>query len=407
MAIFGIVLLVLVAILLSDRRQNINLRVVGTTLLLQMTIAVFVFFVPFGQASLGFVAGLVQSVIDFSNTGIAFIFGGLTSESIGFVFAIQVLPVIIFFSSLMSLLYHLKVMQLIVRGLGKVLHLLLGTGRVESLCAAANIFFDQSQSPLVVRPYLKDLTESQFFAVMACGLASISGSILAGYASIGIRLDYLVTASFMAAPGGLLMAKLIVPEKPGARDDAPLTEQIGMPGTQASNVVEAVANGALDGLRLAASIGGMLLAFIALIAMLNGVVGSAGEVFGVDDLTVDSIFGYLFAPVVYLLGIPWSEAATAGNLIGQKLVLNEFVAFIGLAEVQEDLSPRSLATVTFALCGFANFASVAILMGGLGSLVPERKPDIARRALKVVAAGTLSNLMSAAIVNLVLTLQGV
>ena len=405
MALLGILLLLLLAVLLSDNWRAINLRVAIPAFLLQACIALLVFFVPLGQSALKFASEVVHAVIHFSGEGIDFVFGGLAGDSIGFVFAIKVLPVIIFFSSLMSILYYLKIMQWVVKIIGSGLSKLLGTGPVESLCAAANIFFDQSQSPLAVKPYLKSLNESEFFAVMVCGLASISGAILAGYASIGIRLDYLVTASFMAAPGGLLMANLIVPDTKKRPSDTNFLDVQVQEEPSATNIIEAATNGALNGLKLAVSIGALLIAFVALIALVNSVVSELGALLGFSNVSIDVLLGHLFSPIMYLLGIPWEEASMSGNLIGQKLILNEFIAFISLAEIQDQLSPQSVAITTFALCGFANFASVAILMGGLGSLVPERKPEISRRALKVVVAGTLSNLMSAAIVSAIFFIQ--
>lgn len=403
--LIGIAVLLLIAFLLSNRKKSINLRVVGAAFGLQIFFAVFVLYVPFGQAVLASLANGVSAVLGYAKAGTEFIFGGFTSDSFGFVFLIQVLPVIIFVSALMSVLYYLRIMPLLVKLFGGAVSKLVGTTPVESLCAAANIFFDQSQSPLVVRPYIDRMSDTQFFTVMVCGLSSISGAILGGYASMGISLDFLIAAAFMAAPGGLLMAKIIMPDDPSVErnDDIDLSSVDNM-GEPAINVVEAAANGALDGIKLASAIGGTLLAFVALIALMNGIVGGVGDMFGISALSLDSIIGGLFAPFMYLLGIPWEEASIAGNMVGQKLILNEFVAFANLAQIQNTLSEHTVSVVTFALCGFANFSALAILLGGLGSIAPTKKHLIASFGLKAVAAGTLSNLMSAALASVLIGL---
>jgi len=403
--LLGVAVILLIAYAFSNRKKDINLRVVGAAFGLQLFFAVFVLYIPFGITVLGGLAEGVSAVLGFSKAGTDFIFGGFTSDSFGFVFLIQVLPVIIFVSALMSVLYYLRIMPLLVKLFGGAVSKIIGTTPVESLCAAANIFFDQSQSPLVVRPYIDRMSDTQFFTVMVCGLSSISGAILGGYASMGISLDFLIAAAFMAAPGGLLMAKIMMPDDPTAeRNDEIDLSSVDNMGDPAVNVVEAAANGALDGVKLASAIGGTLLAFVALIALMNGIVGGVGEIFGISGLSMDSILGTIFAPFMYLLGIPWEEAATAGNMVGQKLILNEFVAFANLAEIQSTLSDHTVSVVTFALCGFANFSALAILLGGLGSIAPSKKHLIASFGLRAVAAGTLSNLMSAALASILIGL---
>jgi len=403
--LLGVAVLLLIAFLLSNRKKSINLRVVGAAFGLQLFFAVFVLYIPFGQSILASLANGVSAVLGFAKAGTDFIFGGFTSDAFGFVFLIQVLPVIIFVSALMSVLYYLRIMPLLVKLFGGAVSKLVGTTPVESLCAAANIFFDQSQSPLVVRPYIERMSDTQFFTVMVCGLSSISGAILGGYASMGISLDFLIAAAFMAAPGGLLMAKIIMPDDPNLdrNDDIDLSSVDNM-GEPAINVVEAAANGALDGVKLASAIGGTLLAFVALIALMNGIVGGIGDMLGLTGLSLDALIGNLFAPFMYLLGIPWEEAAIAGNMVGQKLILNEFVAFSNLAQIQSTLSDHTVSVVTFALCGFANFSALAILLGGLGSIAPSKKHLIASFGLKAVAAGTLSNLMSASLASILIGL---
>jgi CNT family concentrative nucleoside transporter len=284
-----------------------------------------------------------------------------------------------------------------VRLLGGGLARLLGTSRAESLSASANIFVGQTEAPLTVRPYVAKMTQSELFAVMVGGLASVAGSVLAGYAQLGVSLEYLLAASFMAAPAGLLMAKLVMPET-----EVPLKQGEGDVEDEArpANVIDAAARGASDGLGLALNVGAMLLAFVGLIALLNGLLGAIGGFLGVPQLSFEMLLGYLFAPLAFVIGVPWADAALAGNFIGQKLVVNEFVAFVAFQEVIGDLGVRTEAIVTFALTGFANFGSLAILLGGLGGIAPTRRSDIARLGLRAVAAATLANLMSATIAGL-------
>jgi CNT family concentrative nucleoside transporter len=275
------------------------------------------------------------------------------------------------------------------------------------MSAAANVFVGQTEAPLVVKPYIRKMTRSELFAVMSGGLASVAGAVLAGYASLGIDLNYLVAASFMAAPGGLLMAKLLVPETETPHDHTQdVTEEDEFKEDHPVNVIDAAALGASSGLMLAANVGGMLIAFIALIALINIIFGAVGGIFGYGDLTLQQILGYLFSPIAYLIGIPWEEAVKAGSFLGQKLVVNEFVAYIDFVAVKDSMSTHSQAIITVALCGFANLSSMAILLGGLGVMAPSRRPDIARLGLKAVMAGTLSNFMSATLVGLFLVISG-
>jgi len=415
MGLSGIVSLIIIAILFSSNRKAINLRTVGGAFVLQALIPAIVIFTDSGAAILGGMSSAVQTVIDSANAGVSFLFGGLVSGKMfevfgggGFVFAFKVLPIIIFFASLMAVLYYLGIMQFIVKIFGGALQKLLGTSRTESLSAAANVFVGQTEAPLVVKPYIKSMTRSELFAVMAGGLASVAGSVLAGYASLGVSLDYLIAASFMAAPGGLLMAKLLEPETEKQTDnDTQLTkeEALAEQEDQPVNVIDAAASGASSGLHLALNVGAMLIAFIALIALINGMLGAVGGAFGLEALTLQQILGYLFSPIAFLIGVPWSEAMQAGSLLGQKLVVNEFVAYIDFVGIKETLSENTQVIITVALCGFANLSSMAILLGGLGVLSPSRRPDIARMGLKAVLAGTLSNFMSAALVGIFFALS--
>lgn len=400
--LLGIVALFAIAAAISTNRRAINLRVVGAAFALQAVIAAFVIYSDVGRALIVAMSGGVQKVMNYSQEGIRFIFGGLATEPGLFSFAVNVLPIIIFFSSLMAVLYHLRIMQLVVKVIGGGLQWIIGTKAIESMNAAANIFIGQTEAPLVVRPYLSRLSDPQMFAVMTSGVASVAGTVLLAYSQMGAKLEYLLAASFMAAPGGLLMAKLIMPDEPGDRGADANDLQMGK--SPHENVLLAAAVGASDGLRLAVNIGAMLIAFVALIALFNGVVGSIAGLFGIEGLTLQKILGWMFAPVMYLVSVPWAEAEAAGALFGEKLILNEFVAYSNLNEYLSDASERTRAIVTFALCGFANVSSIAILLGGLGVLVPEKKDLIARFGVRAVAAGSLSNLMSAALAGLFLTL---
>ncbi|WP_102296754.1 NupC/NupG family nucleoside CNT transporter [Vibrio cyclitrophicus] len=397
-SLLGIITILVAAWLLSTDRKNIPLRTVSLAFLLQVTFALLVLYVPMGKEVLNAVTGAVSSLINYGQEGINFLFGGLTNN--GFVFAINVLGIIIFFSALISGLYHIGFMPKVINLIGGALQKFLGTGRAESLSATANIFVGMIEAPLVVKPYLKHMTDSQLFAVMVCGLASVAGGTLVGYASLGVDLNYLIAAAFMSAPAGLLMAKILVP---GNADEAQENIESDVEIPRATNVVEAMADGAMSGLRIAVAVGATLLAFISVIAMLNGLLGMAGDWFGVN-LSFELILGYVFAPVAWLIGVPWSEAVVAGSLIGNKIVVNEFVAFIQLMDVKDALSEHSQAIVTFALCGFANISTMAILIGGLGSLVPERRSFISQYGFKAICAGVLANLMSAAIAGVVLSL---
>lgn len=414
MALVGVAALILIAVIFSSDRKAIRLRTVGGAFALQAAIGAFVILTSSGAGILQTISNGVQAVIDSANAGIAFLFGGLVSDKMfevfgggGFVFAFKVLPIIIFFASLMAALYYMGVMQLVIKIFGGALQKMLGTSRTESMSAAANVFVGQTEAPLVVKPYIRKMTQSELFAVMSGGLASVAGAVLAGYASLGIDLNYLVAASFMAAPGGLLMAKLLVPETETPHDHTQdVSEEDEFKEDHPVNVIDAAALGASSGLMLAANVGGMLIAFIALIALINIIFGAVGGIFGYGDLTLQQILGYLFSPIAYLIGIPWEEAVKAGSFLGQKLVVNEFVAYIDFVAVKESMSEHSQAIITVALCGFANLSSMAILLGGLGVMAPSRRPDIARLGLKAVMAGTLSNFMSATLVGLFLVISG-
>ena len=403
MSIVGMFVLLAIAYLLSTDRNAINRRTVMTAFAAQAGIAGLIMFVPQGGDVLDVVVKGVQHVIDYGNDGIDFVFGADTRRTLGFTIALNVLPVIVFFSALMSVLYYFGVMQRIIAIVGGWLHKLLETSHAESMSAVSNIFIGHTEAPLVVRPYLAGMTQSELFAVMTGGCATIAGAVMAAYASMGVDLKYLITASFMAAPGGLLMAKMLMPETQHRDVSFDPEESGGL--EKPVNIFDAIGSGAATGLTLALNVGAMLLAFVALIGLLNGLLGGIGGWFGVEDLTLQGILGMLFAPIAFAIGIPWHEALQAGSLIGQKIVITEFYAYISFIEIKETLSEHTQIVITFALCGFTNFTSIAILLGGLGSIVPSRRKDVARLGLRAVIGGTLANLMSAALAGLFFSLQ--
>lgn len=399
----GVGAILLIAVIFSNNRLAINPRIVLCAFTMQAAMAWFALATPVGAAVISAMSAGVTNVLGYANAGISLLFGPIAdSKSFGVVFAFQVLPIVVFFSSLMSVLYHLRVMQFIVAGVGGFLRFVIGTRPVESLNAAANIFVGQTEAPLSVKPYLDRITSPQLFAIMVSGLASVAGSVLAAYAQIGIDLNYLLAASFMSAPGGLLMAKIIIPDGREKGDSELNFLAIIKERSPHANVIMAAAIGAKDGLALALNIGAMLLAFTGLIALLNGLLGALGEVIDVDGLSAQMILGWAFAPLMALLNIPWSDAVAAGGIFGEKVILNEFFAYFSLVRETANLDARTVAVLTFALCGFANISSIAILLGGLGSLMPERMGEIARFGVRAVLAGSLSNLMSAALASLIL-----
>ncbi|MDH7640075.1 NupC/NupG family nucleoside CNT transporter [Sphingomonas oryzagri] len=405
--IAGIVVILLIAYAFSADRRAIRPRVVGAAFALQAAIAVLVLYVPAGRWVLEQMSGGVSDLLGYANAGTQFLFGKLATDPLGQMFAIQALPVIIFFAALVSILYHVGIMQLVVRWIGGGIEKVIGVSKVESLCAAANIFVGQSESPLVIRPYLAGLSQAQVFAVMTSGMAGVAGTILAAYASMGIKIDYLLAASFMSAPGGLLMAKIIMPDPRTAAemdiaDEDVVIAEATHDEEKPANIIMAAAQGAQTGVRLAVAVGAMVLAFVALVALANGLLTGVGHWFGIEDLTFQRLLGYAFAPVMFLLNVPWHEAGIAGGLFGEKIVLNEFVAYISLGK-DTQLSPHTVAVVTFALCGFANFSSIAIQMAVTGNLAPNQRPTIAKLGLRALLSGSLANLMSAAFAGLLLS----
>ena len=407
----GIALILLIAFLLSSDRKSIRPRVVLAAFALQAGFAALVLVTPWGRAVIGAMSRGVSNLLGYAQAGIDFLFGNLAKPELGgFSFAISALPVIIFFASIVSILYYLGIMQLIIRWIGGGLQWITGISKVESLGSAANIFVGQSESPLVIRPYLAAMTPAQIFTIMSVGMAGVAGTILLAYAAMfgpakDFYLPYLLAASFMSAPGGILMAKIIMPDEPGKLGlDPEIEGEITFGEEKPANVIMAAAEGAQTGVRLAVAVGAMVLAFVALVALANGILGGIGGWFGRPDISFQMILGNVFAPVFWLLGAPdWPEALRAGSFFGTKVVLNEFVGFIDLGKAT-DISDYTKAIVTFALCGFANFSSIAIQMAVTGGLAPNQRPVIAKLGLKALAAGSLSNLMSAALAGLFLSL---
>jgi CNT family concentrative nucleoside transporter len=432
--LIGVVVILAIAFLLSSGRKRIRLRVVGPAFALQVAIAALVLATPWGAAGIQALADGVAALLSYADTGTEFLFGASEANPLANTFALGALPVIIFFAALVSILYHWGIMQQVVRWVGGAIGFVTGISKVESLGAAANIFVGQSESPLVVRPYLAALPPSRLFTLMTVGMAGVAGTILAAYAGLlgDDYLPFLLAAAFMSAPGGILMAKIIMPddgplpdgedqvivlpqgrisaEGPAAITEGEKPHEVAAAESlegdhKAANVIEAAAQGAQTGVKLAVAVGAMVLAFVALVALANGLLGWAGGLFGYPQLSFQGVLGALFAPVMFLLGIPWSEAQVAGGLFGTKIVLNEFVAFIDLGAMEAGaISERTRAIVTFALCGFANFSSIAIQMAVTGGLAPNQRPVIARLGLKALAAGSLANLMSAALAGLFLAL---
>ncbi|WP_374408369.1 NupC/NupG family nucleoside CNT transporter [Pelagerythrobacter sp.] len=428
-SLIGIVAILALAFLLSTGKRRIRLRVVASAFALQALIAFIVLRTPWGVAGIRGMSNGVSALLSYANEGTEFLFGA--DNPLANTFALGALPVIVFFAALVSILYYLGIMQRVVRWVGGAIGWVTGISRVESLGAAANIFVGQSESPLVVRPYLAALAPSRLFTLMTVGMAGVAGTILAAYAGLLGQdyLPFLLAAAFMSAPGGILMAKIVMPDEAEASPEA--EGQIALPqsrissegpaslveggkahevavaetfedGQRPANVIEAAAQGAQTGVKLAVAVGAMVLAFVALVALANGLLGWLGGLFAYPELSFQQILGWVFAPIMYLIGIAdWSQAQIAGGLFGTKIVLNEFVAFIELGQLA-GLEDRSRAIVTFALCGFANFSSIAIQMAVTGGLAPNQRPVIAKLGLRALAAGSLANLMSAALAGLFL-----
>ncbi|MBB5015078.1 NupC/NupG family nucleoside CNT transporter [Rehaibacterium terrae] len=416
--LLGLTTLLAIAWLFSDNRRAVDWRLVATGVGLQLAFACFVLLTPWGAGAFGALSSGFVKLLGFTQQGAAFIFGDFArSEKVGFVFAFQVLPTIIFFAAFMSVLYHLGVMQAIVKGMAWVITKVMKVSGAETLSVCANAFIGQTEAPLVVKPYIAKMTPSELLTLMVGGMATIAGGVLGAYvlmlggpdpAAQAEYAKHLITASIMAAPATLVIAKILAPET-----GEPLTRgQVRIEVEQnTANVIDAAAAGAADGLRLALNVGAMLLAFIALIALLDAPIAWLGEISGINaalgrELNLSTLFGFVLAPIAWIIGVPWSDAVTVGGLIGTKVVLNEFVAYVQLAEIQASLSDKSRLIATYALCGFANFSSIAIQLGGIGGIAPERRSDLARFGLKAVLGGTLATFMTATIAGVLTSYVG-
>jgi len=403
--LLGLAAILACAWLISNKKRAIKLRIVAWGFGLQFAFALLVLKTDFGKVFQAIGAG-VNAMLNYSTAGSRFVFGDIlganTSPQFGVVFAFQVLPIIIFIASFFSILYYLGIMQWIVRAMAVVMQKTMGASGAESLNVAASIFMGQTEAPLTIKPFLEGLTESELFTVMTSGMAHVSGSVMAAYVLVAkVDIAHLLTAVIMTAPATLMLAKIFVPETGKPATAGKVEVQIER---TAVNVIDAAAQGAGDGLRLALNVGGMLIAFLALIAMLNGILGWAHGFrwLGWAPSSLQDLFGVLFAPVAWIMGVPWRDAHTIGNLLGTRLITNEFVAFTQLGPLKPQLDPRSFVIATYALCGFANLSSIAIQIGGIGALAPNRKPDLARLGIRAVAAGSLANFMSACIAGMLL-----
>ena len=423
-SVFGCFVLIGIAWLLSNNKRQINYRVVVWGLLLQLVFAVIILKTGPGQAVFFYAKAVITKLLSFTDVGAEFLFGNLyrgdpgvveglggggpyqiwdpgsgSFINIGISFAMHVLPTIIFFASLMSILYHIGVMQKLVQGVAWVMAKFLGTSGAESLSVASNIFVGQTEAPLVIRPFVAKMTQSELMAVMCGGFATIAGGVMAAYVRFGADAGHLMAASVMSAPAALVMAKIIFPE----------TEQPETAGTaeisvekNTVNVVDAAATGAADGLKLALNVGAMLLAFYALIHLLDFSFIKITSIFGLEEFGLKKMLGYAFAPLALVMGVETADVLNFGYLLGTKISLNEFVAFVQLGELKETLSPRSFTIGTYALCGFANFSSIAIQIGGIGSIAPERKGDLARLGLKAMIGGALASWLTATIAGILI-----
>lgn len=400
--IIGVAIFIGVAFLLSNNRKRINWVLVAKGMVLQLIFAFLVLRFPPGRRFFEGVSDVITKLLDFTKQGSGFLFGSLIdSNKIGSIFAFQVLPTVVFFSALMAVLYYLGIMQFIVSWISKGMLKALGTSGSETVSAVANIFIGQTEAPLVIKPYIKTMTKSELLTVMIGGMATVAGGVMAGYVSMGVNAGHLLTASIMAAPVSLVISKILMPEEEESVTKGKISIEIEKTD---SNIIDAAARGASEGLSLALNVGAMLLAFIALIALLNSLLGWIGGFFGMNYLSLNWIFGRLFAPVAYIMGVPGADIIKAGDLLGQKIVINEFVAYSNLAEIIKNsaMSQKGIVIMTYALCSFANFSSIAIQIGGLGGLAPNKRPDIAKYGIKALIGGVLTTCITATIAGLLI-----
>jgi len=405
--------LLAIAFLLSVNKRRISLRTVGAAFVLQVSIGGIMLYFPPGkwlveQAAIG-----VSKVMSYSDAGSAFIFGALVGpkmdtlfDGAGFVFAFRVLPAIIFVTALISLLYYIGVMGLLIRVLGGIFQKALRISKIESFVAVTTIFLGQNEIPAIVKPFVDKLNRNELFTAICSGMASIAGSMLIGYAGMGVPIDYLLAASLMAIPGGILFARLLSP----ATEESQVTfDNLSFSETPPKSIIEAAATGAMTGLKIAAGVATVVMAFVAIIALLNGMLGGIGSWFGIESLSLEGLFGYALAPLAWIMGVEWQDATLAGSLIGQKLAINEFVAYLNFSpylQTAGQLDVKTIAIISFALCGFANFGSIGVVVGAFSAVSPQRAPEIAQLGVRALVAATLSNLMSATIAGFFIGLAG-
>ena len=396
---FGLLVMIGIAYLCSENKKAIQWRTVLTGIGLQILFGLIILKTSFGRTVFDSIGRGFNAILGYTTEGAKFLFGGLAtpSESIGFIFATMVLPTIIFMSALMSVLYHIGFMQKVVELVAKIMMKVMKTSGAESLAAAANIFVGQTEAPLVIKPYVGKMTKSEIMCLMTGGMATVAGGVLAAYVGFGIDPGHLLAASVMSAPAALVCAKLMVPEMEESATAGVV--KIDLPKLS-DNVIDAAASGASDGMKLAVNVGAMLLAFIALIAMLNGIMGALGGLVGYPQLSFEFIMGYLNAPIAWLLGVPWEDCLTVGSILGKKIVLNEFVGYLDLIKAKATISERSTIIATYALCGFSNFSSIAIQLGGIGTMAPEKRPILAKYGIRSLVGGTLACYMTACIAGL-------
>lgn len=407
-SLFGIGILLLIAFIFSNNRRKIKVRTVGVALLLQVVLGAVMLYVPAGKWLVNAIASGVNKVISYSDAGSSFIFGGLVGpkmnvlfDGAGFVFAFHVLPAIIFITSLISILYYIGVMGWVINILGYVFQKMMRVSKVEAFAAVTTIFLGQNELPAVLKPFISKMNRNELFTVICSGMASIAGSMLVGYAGLGVPIEYLLAASLMAIPGGILFARML---SPATEESQVEFSQMSFSDKRPASVIEAAASGAMLGLKIAVGVATVVMAFVALIALINGIIGGVGGLFGWSGVSLESLLGYIFSPLAYIMGVSWDNSALAGGLIGQKLAINEFVAYVNFSPYLKDaagaLDPKTIAVISFALCGFANFGSIAVVVGAFSAVAPERASDIARLGLRALLAATLSNLMSATIAGL-------
>lgn len=407
-SLLGIAILLLIAFIFSNNRRKISLRTVGAALILQIILGAVMLYVPAGKWLINSIASSVNKVISYSDAGSSFIFGGLVGpkmnelfDGAGFVFAFHVLPAIIFITSLISILYYIGVMGWFINILGYLFQKMMRVSKVEAFAAVTTIFLGQNELPAVLKPFINKMNRNELFTVICSGMASIAGSMLVGYAGLGVPIEYLLAASLMAIPGGILFARMLSPATEPSKVEF---NQMSFSDKRPASVIEAAANGAMLGLKIAVGVATVVMAFVALIALVNGIIGGIGGLFGWPSVSLESLLGYVFSPMAYIMGVSWDNAALAGGLIGQKLAINEFVAYVNFAPYLKDtvhtLDPKTIAVISFALCGFANFGSIAVVVGAFSAVAPDRASDIARLGLRALLAATLSNLMSATIAGL-------